>query len=106
MINHRLNSIDMGIFDGIRRRKKLALEAQFRENLSKRGRITDGQIIENETLESGDVVAYYVYSVQGADFESSEILSEEQLKNSIKYAPGASVGVRYDPRHHGSSILV
>lgn len=96
----------MGIFDAFRKKNKPDLETQYRENLLRNGRITDGVIIDTEVSETGETIAYYSYSVQGADFESSEILSEEQLKDQIKYAPGANVGVRYDPRHHGSSILV
>lgn len=96
----------MGLFDSFRQKKKVKLENNFRENLLRNGRITDATITENETLETGEIVAYYYYSVQGANFESSEILNEAQMQNSIKYAPGATVGVRYDPRHHGSSILV
>lgn len=96
----------MGIFDVFRKKKKIDLETQYRENLLRNGRITDGEIIDNEVSESGETVVYYIYSVQGADFESSEILSEDQAKESLKYAPGASIGVRYDPKHHGSSILV
>lgn len=96
----------MGLFDLFRQKKKAKLEKNFRENLLQNGRITDATITENETLETGEIVAYYYYSVQGANFESSEILNETQMQNSIKYAPGATVGVRYDPRHHGSSILV
>lgn len=96
----------MGLFDVFKRKSKISIEERFRENLLKRGRITDGVIIDSETLETGKVVVYYVYSVQGADFESSEILTDKQALNLIKYAPGANVGVKYDPRRHGSSILV
>ena len=96
----------MGIFNAFRKKKNANLETEFRENLLRNGRITDGEIIESEELESGETIVQYIYSVQGADFESSEILTEEQLKNSIKYAPGASVGVRYDQRNHGRSILI
>lgn len=100
----------MGIFDIFRKKKKAAgetdPEARFRENLLRSGRITDGEITEVKESESGEIIAFYTYSVQGADFESTEILNEEQKKDPIKYAPGASVGVRYNPRQHGSSILV
>ena len=96
----------MGIFNVFRKKKSADLEIEFRENLLRNGRITDGEIIESEELESGKTVIQYVYSVQGANFESSEILTDEQLKNPVKYAPGASVGVRYDQRNHGRSILV
>ncbi len=96
----------MGIFDVFRKKSKEDLEREFREKLIRHGRITDGVIIDNETIESGRIVVFYVYSVQGADFESSEILSDRQAAESIKYAPGAHVGVKYDPKHHGSSILI
>ncbi|MCW5961423.1 MAG: hypothetical protein KIS76_14765 [Pyrinomonadaceae bacterium] len=96
----------MGIFDLFRKKDEAALEAQMRDRLLHKGRITDGVVIDNEITDEGYVIVYYTYSVQGADFESSEILSAEQSRTSIKYAPGASVGVRYDPNHHGRSILV
>ncbi len=96
----------MGIFDIFQKKKQIDLETQYRENLQRNGRITDGEIIDNEISETGETIVYYIYSVQGADFESSEVLSEEQANEPLKYAPGASIGVRYDPKHHGSSILV
>lgn len=76
-----------------------------REHLEKSGRITDGIIIDTAVSETGEEIAYYCYSIAGVDFESSEILTEAQRKNAIKYAPGAKVGVRFDPRNHGNSIL-
>ena len=93
----------MGFFD-IFRRKKEDAEAKRRELLLERGRIADGTIIDTGVSESGEEIAYYCYSIAGVDFESSEILREEQ-RNSIKYAPGARVGVRFDPRNHGNSTL-
>lgn len=69
------------------------------------GRITDGTIIDGETSEAGEEIVYYFYSIQGVDFESSEILTEEQRENPLKYAPGAKVGVRFDPKNHGNSML-
>ena len=77
-----------------------------REFLEKNGRICDGTIIDTETNDAGEEIAFYFYIVQGVDFESSEILTEEQCQNSVKYAPGAKVGVRFDPRNHGNSIIV
>jgi hypothetical protein len=91
----------MGLLSIFKRKPKI----DNREHLTRNGRICDGTITETETTEQGEV-AFYVYSVQGADFESSEFLTEEMLNAGIKYAPGAKVGVRYDPRNHGNSILV
>jgi len=93
----------MGFFD-IFSRKKEDAEAKRREILLSKGRIADGTIIDTAISETGEEIAYYCYSIAGVDFESSEILTEEQ-RNSIKYAPGASVGIRFDPRNHGNSTL-
>jgi len=95
----------MGFFEIFKKRKAADTEASRREYLNRAGRITDGTIIDSEETDSGEVV-FYVYSVHGADYESSEILCAEKLLSPLKYAPGAKVGVRYDPKHHGNSMLV
>jgi hypothetical protein len=78
---------------------------QRRAHLQEKGRICDGTILDSEQGAQGEIV-FYVYSVHGVDFESSELLSEEQSSDPLKYAPGAKVGVRYDPKNHGNSMLV
>ena len=95
----------MEIFNIFRRKKETNLETRWRENLLCNGRITEGTITDCETTDEGAVV-YYYYNIQGADFESSQVLTSEQLRKPLKYAPGAKVGIRYDPKHHGNSILV
>ena len=96
----------MGLFDIFKSKKTIDSETARREFLQTKGRITDGTIIDGETSETGEEIVYYFYSIQGVDFESSEILTEEQCENPLKYAPGAKVGVRFDPKNHGNSILV
>ena len=96
----------MGIFDIFRRKNRVNPETARREFLQKNGRITEGTILDTEISEAGEEIAYYYYTVSGADYESSEILTAEQRKNPIAYAPGAKVGVRYDTKSHGNSILV
>ena len=96
----------MGFLDIFKRKQTNNLAVDRREFLLKNGRITDGTIIDTETTESGDEIVYYFYNIQGVDFESSEILTEEQLKDPLKYVPGAKVGVRFDPKNHGNSILI
>ncbi|HEY0048151.1 MAG TPA: hypothetical protein VGB68_02620 [Pyrinomonadaceae bacterium] len=95
----------MGLFSIFKQKKNVDLEAERRERLRQKGRICDGTIIDSETNAQGEIV-FYVYSVHGVDFESSELLSEEQLIDPLKYAPGAKVGVRFDPKNHGNSMLV
>lgn len=95
----------MGLFNLFKQKKNVDLEAQRRAQLREKGRICDGTIIDSEQSAHGEIV-FYVYSVHGVDFESSELLSEEQLADPLKYAPGAKVGVRFDPKNHGNSMLV
>lgn len=95
----------MGIFDFFRSKQNVDLESERRTRLQREGRITDGTILDSETNEAGDEIVYYFYTVHGTDFESSEILTGEKLRNPLKYAPGAKVGVRYDQKQHGNSML-
>jgi len=95
----------MGLFDFFKSKKEIDLEAERRKFLMTKGRICEGRIIDGQTNESGEEVVVYYYTIQGVDFESSEILTAEQLRNPLKYAPGAKIGVRFDPRNHGNSIL-
>ena len=96
----------MKIFDVFKRKKTKESAADRKKFLLANGRITDGQIVDSEKSESGEEVVSYVYNIHGVSFESSEILTDEQLQNSIKYAPGAKVGVRFDPKNHGNSTLI
>lgn len=96
----------MGLFGIFKSKKPIDSESAGREFLQTRGRITDGTIIDSEMSEAGEEIVYYFYTVQGVDFESSEILTEDQRENPLKYAPGAKVGVRFDPKNHGNSMLI
>jgi hypothetical protein len=95
----------MGLFDIFKRKNKNISENGRREFLLKHGRITEGTIIDTETTPHGDEVAFYFYTINGVDFESSDILDERQRQNPIKYAPGAKVSIRFDPKNHGNSVL-
>lgn len=94
----------MGIIDKLRRKPE-ADPIDRRQFLLDHGRITDGVILEIEQNESGDEVAIYLYTLNGVDLESSDVLTEEQRQDRIKYAPGAKVAIRYDTRNQGNSIL-
>ncbi len=69
------------------------------------GRITDGRILDTDMRPDGREVVFYIYTLNGVDFESSELLSEEQQRDRLKYAPGAKIGVRHDPKNQGNSML-
>lgn len=94
----------MGIIDKILRRQRPDADTR-RKFLLSNGRITDGVILDNEISDSGEEVAIYAYTLNGVDFESSDVLTAEQKLDPIKYAPGAKVGIRYDQKNQGNSIL-
>lgn len=94
----------MGIIDKILRRKKPDPRARRRLLLAG-GRITDGVIIDSEINDTGEEIVFYTYTLNGVDFESSDILTVEQRNEPVKYAPGAKVGIRYDQRNQGNSIV-
>jgi hypothetical protein len=96
----------MGFLDLFKPKKKVSTELERRKFLSAKGRITDGTVIDSDITEAGEEIVYYYYNIQGVDFESSEILTAEQRDDPLKYAPGAKVGVRFDPKNHGNSMLV
>ena len=96
----------MGILAFLKRKKKPETQSERRERLLSRGRLTDGSVIDIETDQEGRDIIHYTYSIHGVDFESSEILTEEQMAEPVKYAPGATVGVRFDPSNHHNSIVV
>ncbi|MBA2621670.1 MAG: hypothetical protein H0U87_10775 [Acidobacteria bacterium] len=96
----------MGLFSIFKPNKKENSESARLEFLRQNGRITDGTIIDSETNEAGEEIVFFIYSVHGVDFESSEILSRQQRENPLAYAPGAKVGIRFDPKNHGNSILM
>lgn len=94
----------MGILDIIRGKKKLD-PAERRRKLLSTGRITEGIIIDNDTDSNGREIAFYVYTLNGVDFESSDLLTDDQMRYPIKYAPGAKVSIRYDPKNQGNAVL-
>ncbi len=96
----------MGLFDVFKRKEPVPTNDDRVRFLLEYGRITDGRIIDYETNANGDEIVFYVYTLNGVDFESSDILDEEQRRHPLRYAPGAKVGIRYDPKNQGNSMLV
>ncbi|QQS34108.1 MAG: hypothetical protein IPM50_05900 [Acidobacteriota bacterium] len=94
----------MGFLKKLFGTKELDAEAR-RRFLLESGRITDGVIIDSMTDADGNEVISYSYTLNGVDFESSDILTPEQRLDPIKYAPGAKVAVRFDPRNQGNCIV-
>ena len=94
----------MGIIDKILGRKKIDPDER-RRSLLTNGRITDGVILDSEVNEAGEEIVFYLYTLNGVDFEASDILTAEQRLERAKYAPGAKVGIRYHPRNQGNSIV-
>jgi hypothetical protein len=99
------SSTDMGMFSFLKKKQRQDPEAVRRRILLENGRITDGRIIDTVINGRGQEIAFYIYTLNGVDFESSELLTDEQRRDPLKYAPGAKVGIRYDPKNQGNSML-
>jgi hypothetical protein len=95
----------MGIFSVFKRKKPRDLEAERRAFLTAHGRITDGLIVDSESGPRGTEIVFYRYTLNGVDFESSEIISETKMRDPLKYAPGSKIGVLYDPKNQGNAML-
>ena len=96
----------MRLFSRFKHRSMADADEERKRILRVHGRITDGRVVDTYYGPNGEEIAVYVYTLNGVDFESSEILNEDQLRDPIKYAPGAKVAIRYDPKRHGNSLLV
>jgi hypothetical protein len=94
----------MGILKRLFGKQELDPDAR-RRFLLESGRITDGVIVDSVTDADGKEVVSYSYTLNGVDFESSDILTPEQRQDPIKYAPGAKVAIRFDPRNQGNCIV-
>jgi hypothetical protein len=88
-----------------RKKKAEITDAERKEQLRKNGRITDGIIIETATATDGREVVYFTYTLNGVDFESSEILTKEQASDPLRFAAGQKVSIRYDQKNQGNSTL-
>ena len=88
-------------------RKKVEDEASRIARLSKTGRMTDGNIIDAVSDNSGRITqVIYTYMLAGVLYESSQALTDQQQQHSNDYAPGKQIVVRYDPRQPANSIVV
>ena len=96
----------MGLLSFFRRRKAAPTDQERRDTLLRSGRLTEGRIIDSESLANGDEIVYFVYSINGTDYESSDRLTDAQKLDPVSYAPGAKIGVRFDTRNHGNAIIV
>ena len=94
----------MGIVDKILGRKPFDPDAR-RRLLLETGRITDGTIIDTKIDDDGQELVVFVYTLNGFDFESADVLTDEQKLRAGEYVPGAKVGVRFDPKNQYNSIV-
>jgi hypothetical protein len=89
------------------RRKKADPEAARRVRLLQAGRITEGVIIDTGIDDSGAIrQIYFSYEVSGVEYESSQLLSDEQREREASYSPGAHVTIRFDPHRPANSVVV
>ena len=96
----------MGIRDFFKR-SKTDDEAERRQTLLQKGRITEGSIFDVITDEGGAIThVFYNYEINGVEYESSQLLDDGQRLRPGDYFPGARVTVRFNPRQPGNSVVV
>lgn len=96
----------MSVF-GLFRKKKPFDEKARRELLLRKGRITDGVILDYGLDANDEIVSiYFTYSVSGADYESSQVIFDSERSRLNELVPGAHVTVRYDPKMPSNSVVV
>jgi len=89
------------------RQKKTEDDAGRIARLLRTGRIAEGTIFDiSDDAPDAAAQVFYTYSIGGMDYESSQILSEEQHQQKSNYKPGTRITVRYDPRQPGNSVVV
>jgi len=95
----------MGLLDRLRRKPE---DEQARAaRLLSSGRIVEGRILDVAgDNEATPALIFYSYTIQGVEYESSQMLNAQQLSNIRNYSPGARVAIRYDPRQPANSIVV
>lgn len=69
------------------------------------GRIAEGEVFDIQDA-GGETQIFFTYSVNGATYESSQSLNEEQRHRKEDYAPGSNITVRYDPYHPANVVVV
>jgi hypothetical protein len=95
----------MGLFELFRRGPKQS-EKEWRENLLRSGRITEGVVLDIVDPDTDSQKIVYSYCISGADYESAQILDEEQRSRINYYSPGQRITVRYEPKRPANSLVV
>lgn len=96
----------MSFLDHFRRKKGENDEVMRRARLLLTGRIAEGMIFDTQVDETGAIYIFYNYNISGVDYESSQTLNYDQRRRQEEYRPGASITVRFDPRHPTNSVVV
>ena len=93
-------------FLGRFRRNKVDPEMQRRALLLQRGRIGEATVLGISIESDGTELLSYCYTIAGVDYETVQLLNEEQLNRKEHYLPGACVALRFDPRRPANSVVV
>ena len=95
------NSLLTRIIDRLRGRRS---PAEYYAWLLQHGRITEGEVVDLQRDEAG-VVIFYCYHISNVQYQSSQLLTPHQIDAGSHYLPGATVTVRFDPKHPACSVV-
>ena len=98
------------IWRGGRRPSPEQREAQRRQRIHARGRITDGCVLELQQSASANgqpaQVVLYSYDVRGVEYHCAQDVTSLGLAlDPDSCSTGAAANIKYDPRHPGDSIV-
>ena len=82
------------------------LEAEYWLWVLQHGRITEGRVFEAAQEADGTTSVFYQYNLANVAYEASHKLTPDQQSQASRYAPGARVNVRFDPKSPGSALIV
>ncbi len=88
------------------RPKKEDPEIARRALLLRSGRIGEATVLATDTDGEGNEMLSYCYTIAGVDYETVQLLNDEQLRRKDYYLPGSRVDLRYDPRRPANSVVV
>src|SRR5256885_9484300 len=106
------SGVVLGFYLPLCRKPKTAddLERERRQWLDQIGRITDGTVIDVQEMDSGQkpsTLLIYQYDVAGVSYEASQDVTYlRQWINLHSFRLCLPTSVRYEPDHHGNSLVV
>ena len=87
-------------------RKRQDPEMARRARLRSSGRIGQATVRDASRDTASNLTIVYSYNIDGAEYESSQSIDDQQKQREHDCLPGANITIRYDPHRPGNSVVV